>query len=162
MKYRHNRPRLEQAPLHRPLPGRPHVQRGHSALIPPRLGGIAIGRDRAWEHHIHFQNTVLDDNGLGRCWYLASIIRRGLESARFGYAESEDGRHWRKPNLGLVELNGRRDMNLIPPKPKRSNVFIDPTAPPAERYKTFGLSLDGDPGGDGYGVFRLARRLRLP
>ena len=68
---------------------------------PPRLGGIAIGRDRAWEHHIHFQNTVLDDNGLGRCWYLASVIRRGLESARFGYAESEDGRHWRKPNLGL-------------------------------------------------------------
>ena len=120
---------------------------------PPRLGGIAIGRDRAWEHHIHFQNTVLDDNGLGRCWYTASVSDAGLESARFGYAESEDGRLWRKPNLGLVELNGRRDMNLIPPKPKRTNVFIDPTAPPPERYKTFGLSLDDDPGAIGYGVF---------
>ena len=130
-----------------------HTSNVALGVNPPRLGGIAIGRDRAWEHHIHFQNTVLDDNGLGRCWYLASIIRGGLESARFGYAESEDGRHWRKPNLGLLELNGRRDMNLIPPKPKRSNVFIDPTAPPAERYKTFGLSLEGDPGGDGYGVF---------
>ena len=76
---------------------------------PPRLGGIAIGRDRAWEHHIHFQNTVLDDNGLGRCWYTASVAGDVLDTARFGYAESEDGRHWRKPNLGLVELNGRRD-----------------------------------------------------
>ena len=123
---------------------------------PPRLGGVAIGRDRAWEHHIHFQNTVLDDDGLGRFWYTASKHDGGLESARFGYAESEDGRHWRKPKLGLVEFDGRRDMNLIPPKPKRTNVFIDPTAPPTERYKTFGLSDDDGPGATGYGVFASA------
>ena len=128
---------------------------------PPRLGGIAIGRDRAWEHHIHFQNTVLDDNGLGRCWY--TRVRdptAGLESARFGYAESEDGRLLAQTQpRDWVELNGRRDMNLIPPKPKRTNVFIDPTAPPPERYKTFGLSLDDDPGSDWLRRLCLARRL---
>jgi hypothetical protein len=51
------------------------------------------------------------------------------------YAESDDGRAWRKPNLGLHEWKGSRANNIVLPAVVESNVFIDPAAPPAERYK---------------------------
>ena len=120
---------------------------------PPRLGSVAIARDRAWEHHFRFMTTVADDDGLARMWYSARRADKGLRSDRFGYAESEDGVTWRKPNLGLVEVNGRADMNVVPPRPANANVFIDPTAPSSERYKAFGLNLDPELGALGYGVF---------
>ena len=120
---------------------------------PPRLGGVAIARDRAWEHHLHFMTTVADDDGLARMWYATSRADKGLKSYRFGYAESEDGVTWRKPNLGLVKVNGWADMNVVPPRPANANVFIDPTAPTSERYKAFGLNQDPELGALGYGVF---------
>ena len=120
---------------------------------PPRLGGVAIARDRAWEHHLHYMTTVADDAGLARMWYASSQADAGLESHRFGYAESEDGISWRKPNLGLVEVNGRADTNVVPPRPWNGNVFIDPTAPVTERYKTFALNSDPQLGALGPGVF---------
>ena len=125
------------------------------AVNPPRVGGVAIARDRPWEHHLHFQTTVIDEGDRARMWYTSSVMGAGnLKSlGRFGYAESVDGRTWHKPDLGLVALNGRTDNNLIPPKPKRANVFLDPTAPPEHRYKTFGLNLEPEIGAIGYGTF---------
>ena len=120
---------------------------------PPRLGGVAIGRDRAWEHHLHFIATVVDDQGLARMWYSSSYPGHVLASYRHGYAESDDGVQWRKPNPGLVEVNGRRDMNVVPPTPRYATVFIDPTAPSSQRYKVFGLNQDPEIGALGYGVF---------
>ena len=61
------------------------------------------------------------EDGLFRCWYAgreavqydvnAHPERRGLEywmgrGWKLGYAESEDGVHWRKPRLGFHELRG--------------------------------------------------------
>ena len=92
---------------------------------PPRESGTAIARDRAWEQHLRHQVTVIDDGGQARMWYTATRPHGGLNTARHGYAESDDGKTWRKPNLGLVELDGRADTNLVPDRPPMSTVFVD-------------------------------------
>ncbi|MGC4112607.1 MAG: hypothetical protein QM747_19715 [Nocardioides sp.] len=60
--------------------------------------------------------------------------------------ESDDGKTWRRPSLGLVEYDGSRANNFIPSIsemfPGRAisgaTVFIDPSAPPEQRYKAIG------------------------
>ena len=127
---------------------------------PPRVGGVAIHRDRAWEHHLHWTNTVIDDDGLARLWYSSSHMgARNLNTSRWGYAESLDGIHWHKPNLGLVELNRVTANNLIPDP--AGSVFKDPTAPPEERYKGFLLNRGRDAGPTGFGLFTSADGLRF-
>jgi hypothetical protein len=55
-----------------------------------------------------------------------------------GYAESEDGIHWTRPKLGLMEMNGNRDNNLVPWVPH----FLDPKEPESsKRYK--GVLISG-------------------
>ena len=66
---------------------------------------------------------------------------------RFCYAESEDGIHWVKPNLGIIEVNGDRNNNVIIDKTS-GNTFdnfyafkdTNPNCPPDERYK--GIAYD--------------------
>lgn len=51
------------------------------------------------------------------------------------YAESKDGIHWTKPNLGLVEFQGSRDNNMLPPGEYVPGHY-DPHEPdPDKRYK---------------------------
>ena len=56
-----------------------------------------------------------------------------------GYARSKDGLVWEKPVLGLVEVRGNRNNNLImvqgEPTAFTQHVILDPDAPPARRYK---------------------------
>ncbi len=127
---------------------------------PPGVGGVAIHRDRGWEHHLHFPNTVIDDDGLARMWYSSSHMgARNLNSSRWGYAESLDGIRWHKPNLGFVELNRVTANNLIPDPP--GSVFKDPTAPSEERYQGFLLNRGRDAGPAGFGLFTSADGLRF-
>jgi len=63
------------------------------------------------------------------------------------YAESKDGIHWTKPNLGLCEWDGSRENNILLPNDDFAYVFsemdgpcvfIDPNAKtPDEKYKMF-------------------------
>lgn len=53
------------------------------------------------------------------------------------YLESRDGVTWERPTLGLVEFAGNRDNNLCPGVPG-GFLFIDPSAPPQQRYKALG------------------------
>jgi hypothetical protein len=112
--------------------------------------------DRPWEGRIGEYNTVLKEGDLFRMWYhvfppdRASGITEGV-----AYAESDDGIHWTKPDLGLIEYQGSTANNLVAPQPVGSEsywfaggrrldlrmqgamVFSDtnPSCPPAERYK---------------------------
>ena len=53
-----------------------------------------------------------------------------------GYAESTDGIHFDKPELNLIDESGSTANNVvIPSKLGGSSVWIDPHAPPEERYK---------------------------
>ncbi len=61
-----------------------------------------------------------------------------LESRVTGlcYAESADGLHWEKPNLGLVEFEGSRDNNILMEYAHGTSVLYDPEDPdPQRRYK---------------------------
>ena len=86
-----------------------------------------------------------------RMWYLGMIQREVEKGQAPGwwrpmcYAESTDGVHWTKPELGLVEFNGNKKNNicLIEAEPfslSRVNDFLtvlhEPDDPdPQRRYK---------------------------
>ncbi|MCY3749267.1 MAG: hypothetical protein OXG64_08230 [Chloroflexi bacterium] len=103
-----------------------------------------------------FHATAIDEGDRARMWYMSTELGRDRQRLRIpwhGYAESSDGSTWRKPNLALVTFSGRTDNYLIPPKPHRANVFLDPTAAPEHRFKTLGLNLEPEIGSTRYGVF---------
>ena len=95
--------------MHKPkkYEGNPVVARGESG--------------KADDHAVQFYGSVVRADGKFRLWYVA-VDRHLLEWAtpkqnfaiwRPAYAESEDGIHWTKLNLGLVEYQGNKDNNLI-------------------------------------------------
>lgn len=52
------------------------------------------------------------------------------------YAESDDGIHWTKPNLGLVDFEGSRENNLLFRYAHGTGIFLDEEErDPAKRYK---------------------------
>ena len=99
--------------------------------------------DKPWEERgIGAYNTVWREaDGRWRMWYDASFLPGLVEGARrLGYAESADGLHWEKPELGLVEFQGSKANNIVAPHHERESlqgatVFRDERAPVAERYK---------------------------
>ena len=93
-----------------------------SAQEASRQPGRTPGRKGAPdEWAVQFYGSVLHHEGKFKMWYVAAddesleLIKRGLgfSGLRPAYAESEDGVHWRKPNLGLVEHRGSRQNNLV-------------------------------------------------
>lgn len=101
--------------------------------------------------HAIMYGSVLHIGGKFRMWYLGmsqTTIERGQAPGWWRpmcYAESEDGVHWTKPDLGLVEFNGSKKNNicLVEGEPfslTRVNDFLtvlhEPDeADPAKRYK---------------------------
>lgn len=60
------------------------------------------------------------------------------------YAESTDGIHWTKPNLGITTFNGSKDNNILLANVQGTSVLYDPDDPDASRrYKllTLGSAL---------------------
>src|SRR5262249_10800498 len=82
--------------------------------------------------------TVLKDGDVYRLYY--TWDRGGVKQALTGYAESRDGVHWWKPELGVVEFRGSKANNLIWTEGQLwdFNPFRDlnPRAKAEERYKT--------------------------
>jgi hypothetical protein len=112
------------------------------------------------EFGVQFYGSILRDEGKFRMWYVAvdSGLTRSATyttSLRQAYAESDDGIHWNRPDLGLVEYRGSRDNNLmlVEPGPLGAinlKVIYDPEDPdPSRRYKMTNLtwwSRDGHRG----------------
>ncbi|MSU70685.1 MAG: hypothetical protein EXS39_07920 [Opitutaceae bacterium] len=64
-----------------------------------------------------------------------AVRRRDGAARHVGYACSEDGVNWERPNLGLVEFEGSRDNNLLLLNAQAPSVFLQPHEPdPARRY----------------------------
>jgi hypothetical protein len=62
------------------------------------------------------------------------------------HAESQDGIHWEKPDLGIIEFDGSRDSNLVWMGPGANMApFRDdnPDAPDEQRYKAVVRDIDG-------------------
>ena len=124
------------------------------ALQPAKQTEPFLRRERPWEAYFNYMH-VLHDEGRYRFWYSASpdpetVERLGIALVGGGgypdftcYAESDDGFHWERPNLGMYNFAGSTDNNIIteggmsnPQGWHIYQVFKDPTAPPDERYKS--------------------------
>ena len=124
--------------------------------------------DRPWELKSLAWAQVMEDGGLYRMWYGVSGSAPGTEP-RLCYAESDDGMSWRKPELGLIEMDGSAANNLVlhGPGANHFHVFKDPTSPPAARYRCMmfkswwegapGEVLDNDEGHRRLGVRNMAK-----
>ncbi len=113
-----------------------------SVLHSPEPKEIVIRMDRPYEDSTMYDPTVILEGHRYRMWYRTNFNQRPFYT---GYAESLDGIHWSKPNLGLVEYQGSTDNNLIWPVPGGRgfvlSIFKDanPQTRPEERYKAIGL-----------------------
>jgi len=113
----------------------------------PEPREVAIVHDAPWEGNACLYHTVFQDGELYRMYYRGSHFEVGETSLRTThafacYAESRDGIHWTKPELGLVEFEGSSKNNIILTGPAVHNFspFKDtnPDCKPDERYKGLG------------------------
>ena len=109
-------------------------------LHEPRNAGPAFYFDKPWEGKFSAGPTVLNDNGLYRMYYRGLPRADDETEAVTAYAESRDGVNWVKPNLGLFEVEGTKDNNVVVAVNKHCrsfSPFIDtrPGVPASERYK---------------------------
>jgi hypothetical protein len=112
-------------------------------LHEPTPAGVALRFDRPWEGAFCGYVTVLRHGDSFQMYYrgLPRAGRDGSKAEVTCYAESRDGRVWHKPNLGLFEVCGTRDNNVVlagqPPFSHNFAPFLDtrPGVPPGERYK---------------------------
>ena len=82
---------------------------------------IAITHDAPWEGNFSGYHSVFKDGDLYRMYYRGWQVpvladRLDLSAVRnLCYAESDDGIHWRKPELGLFEFGGSKANNIVVP-----------------------------------------------
>jgi hypothetical protein len=102
-----------------------------------RLGPL-FEAERPWEEGAGVAlTTVIKDGGKFRGWG-APFTTSGDPPGQkhFVHFESDDGLSWKRPNLGIVEFNGSRANNIVNIfGTDGGTVFLDPSAPSAERYK---------------------------
>ena len=128
-------------------------------LHPPTPHEMAIVHDAPWEGSGCSYTTVFRDGPIYRMYYrgadgtyLEGRYKRGHPDVTC-YAESEDGVHWTKPELGLREFEGSKKNNIILTRDVTQDAvhnfapFLDtrPGVPADERYK--GLGGGGKLGG---------------
>ena len=102
-------------------------------LGPPLAGGVAIRYDTPVEDATVFYSTVFKDGDLYRIYYRGALFERKTTC----YAESRDGIHWTKPDLGLVSVDGSSQNHVILNEERQFVAFVDrrPGAPASERYE---------------------------
>lgn len=106
-----------------------------------RLGPI-LKAERPWEQMALTIGFVLKDGDRYRAWGPSQDKDGNTYRCCF---ESQDGLHWERPNIGLVDFEGSKNNNLLPDFPSGKLglacsditvcIFKDPTAPPEEKYK---------------------------
>ena len=140
-------------------PGR--INAPHGVVVRPertRKLGPWLEADRPWESAGAVVGTVLQEGNRYRLWYGCSwsgsdkaVVapdgrwKLGSDSAGGGicYAESNDGMHWQKPNLGRVDFRGSKENNILSLSGLggvAGDIFVDPAAPADERYKVAGIT----------------------
>jgi hypothetical protein len=109
-------------------------------LHSPERREVAIAGDKPWDNGV-CSGGFMRDGDKYRAWYRCDhdptmrLKRSGHDTA---YAESTDGIHWEKPDLGIFEVNGSKDNNIVWMGPGANMVpFRDPNpeVPDEERYK---------------------------
>lgn len=118
----------------------------HLQLHHPHDAGEVLRFDKPWEGPFCGYITVIKDGSRYRLYYRGLPTAKGEtgNAAVTCYAESRDGIHWTKPNLGLYKIMGTRNNNVVlanvAPITHNFSPFLDarPDADPARRYKGLG------------------------
>ena len=81
---------------------------------------ISIEHNQPWEGTGCGYHSVFQDGDLYRMYYKSwhlgvadGKLNTGGRPLCCCYAESDDGIHWRKPNLGLNEFQGSKENNIV-------------------------------------------------
>ena len=119
----------------------------------PEPREIALIHDAPWEGSGSGYHSVFQDGPLYRMYYKAwhlevsqGKVNTGAHPLFCAYAESDDGIHWRKPELGLHEFKGSKANNIVMVSGAQDGVNADaghpavfkdgnPAAAPDARYK---------------------------
>ncbi len=122
-------------------------------LHQPRIQEIVMTHDASWEGSGSGYHSIFQDGGKYRMYYKSwqlSVTPGKVNTSEHplftAYAESDDGIHWRKPELGLHDFNGSKANNIVIPHGKMGNVNPDgghpavfkdenPAAPADAKYK---------------------------
>jgi hypothetical protein len=107
----------------------------------------AIKPEHPWEKYGVSYMVTFRDAERFRAWYRvdAAAFGKGKRRAMTAYAESDDGIHWHKPKLGIVDFEGSKDNNLVwdgaagNMAPFRDD---NPRCKPEERYKAIVRGAD--------------------
>ncbi len=110
-----------------------------------KTGQIVITCDRPWEESLGQYHSVLKDGDSYHMWYTVYVKAdsNSVPLRSIAYARSADGLQWKKPHLGLVEVWGTRNNNIvlgqgfggIEGATHGCMVFLDPQAPPDQRFR---------------------------
>ena len=122
-----------------------NCQRATLTLHKPAAREVAIVHDAPWEGCTCCYHTVFQDGDLYRMYYRGSHwIGKGKETHKqvVCYAESRDGIHWVKPELGIVEFEGSTKNSIVWDGVGSHNFapFKDnnPACNPQQKYKAMG------------------------
>lgn len=121
-------------------------------LHEPRDEGVVLRFDEPWEGIHCGYSTVIRDGDRFRLFYrgMPADVVDGTAGEVTCEAESNDGLRWTKPKLGLFEVRGTKENNVVlagdPPFSHNFSPFLDsrPDCPPDQRYKALaGISKSG-------------------
>jgi hypothetical protein len=103
---------------------------------PARMSDIFFQPECPWEGGGLGPKVILFDEGRYRMWYGVAATPDFHENF-VCYAESDDGFDWMRPELGIYEFHGSMRNNIVCDQNTftLNAVFVDPSAPAAERYK---------------------------
>lgn len=87
-------------------------------LHQPTPKEIIMVHDKEWEGSGSGYHSVFKDGDIYRMYYKAWQHEASADKSTFhplycAYAESKDGIHWVKPNLGLHEFKGSKNNNIV-------------------------------------------------
>lgn len=76
---------------------------------------VVLVTGESWEGNTCAYYSIFQDGDLYRMYYRGShaVNMKSAHAEVTCYAESSDGIHWEKPNLGLFEWEGSKDNNIV-------------------------------------------------
>lgn len=123
-------------------------------LQQPKAQEVVLVTDQPWEGNTCAYYTVFQDGDLYRMYYRGShwdtTLKESTHPEVVCYAESRDGTHWHKPNLGICEYEGSKQNNIVWDGIGSHNFtpFLDtnPECPAKSRFKALGRGRSLRPG----------------
>ena len=126
------------------------VGKAELRLHHPNPQNIVLETNEGWEGNGTNYVTVFQDGNKYRMYYRAAHYSylegkdRPTHQNLYCYAESSDGIHWIKPDLGLFDWNGSKKNNIIMDEDMENfSPFLDtnPQCSADAKYKALGVNL---------------------